>query len=152
GGDFLFYHEGMTSAIGKAVEALDRERLSLGKALGLSNMRSLRDQDIAWYGHQGVFGNNVHETSVNNPIYRWSKAPSILDHRYLTEDVPYGLVPVESLGRWAKVKTTVTSALIDLACVVLERDLRAAGRTLERLGLSFATLEELRRVVDESGV
>ena len=55
--------------------------------------------------------------------------------RYITEDVPQGLVLLESLGGLLNVKTTVCSALIDIASACLNTDFRKNGRTVERLGI-----------------
>ena len=34
GGAFLFYEEGVTESVGRAIEAVDRERLAIADALG----------------------------------------------------------------------------------------------------------------------
>jgi opine dehydrogenase len=35
GGDFFFYEDGVTPAVGRLIEAVDRERISIGRALGV---------------------------------------------------------------------------------------------------------------------
>lgn len=152
GGDFLFYREGMTPAVGRVVEALDSERLTVGAGLGLSRMRSLYEQDLAWYAHQGAFGENICQTNANNPIYSWSRAPGSFDHRYVTEDVPYGLVPLEDLGIRLGIATPTATAVIHLAGIIAGRDLRREARTLERLGLGDVPLPRLREMVEETGL
>ncbi len=39
GGDFLYYREGITPAIGAWIDALDQERLAIVRALGISPLR-----------------------------------------------------------------------------------------------------------------
>ncbi|MBC7338547.1 MAG: NAD/NADP octopine/nopaline dehydrogenase family protein [Firmicutes bacterium] len=151
GGDFLFYKEGMTPVVGRVIEALDAERLAVGRALGLSRLRSLYEQDLAWYAHQGTFGENICQTNVNNPIYSWSRAPESFDHRYVTEDVPYGLVPLEDLGVRLGVATPTATAVIHLASVIAGRDLRRGARTLTRLGLGDVSVPRLLEMVEETG-
>jgi opine dehydrogenase len=63
-----------------------------------------------------------------------AKGPVTVDSRYISEDVPQGLVLLESLGSMLGVKTPVCTALINIASAALGRDLRLEGRTLERLG------------------
>ena len=63
-----------------------------------------------------------------------AKGPLSAEDRYLTEDVPQGLVLLESLGQYLGVATPVCTALIELASAALGRDLRQTGRTLARLG------------------
>ena len=68
-----------------------------------------------------------------------------LDARYVTEDVPYGLVPIAELGRLAGVPTPVAQALTALASAALGRNFAGEGRTLERMGLegrALATIME----------
>jgi len=150
-GDFLFYHDGMTPVIGRVVETIDSERLRMAGALGLNNVRSIYEQDLAWYSHQGTFGNNIHDTTINNPIYRWSKAPGTFDHRYLTEDIPYGLGPMESLGKWLDIPTPAMTATVEYANIATGRNLREESRSIEYLGLNRYTPEELMGIVNEEG-
>lgn len=145
-GDFLFYWEGVTPAVGRAIEALDAERMAVGEALGVP-LRSVYEQDLEWYGHQGTYGRNIYETHVHNPIYQWSLAPTNFEHRYLTEDTPYGLVPIEDLGYRLGVPTPRISATIEYASLLTRQDLRHGARTIERLGLAHLSPHELRRYV-----
>ena len=74
------------------------------------------------------------------------KGPTRVDSRYITEDVPQGLVLLETLGSEYKVDTPICSSLIDIASAALGRDLRSVGRTLERLGK-----DNLERILQEVG-
>lgn len=150
-GNFLFYHEGMTPAIGRVVETIDNERLEIARELGLVKTRSIYEQDLEWYSHQGTHGDNIHDTTVNNPIYRWSKAPDTFNHRYLTEDIPFGLAPMESLGKWLGIPTPVMTATIEYACIVTGKNLRQGSRSVDYLGLTRYSREELLDIVNERG-
>ena len=57
------------------------------------------------------------------------------DSRYISEDVPQGLVMLEALGLSLGVKTPIATALIDLAGAALGRSMRAEGRTPDTLGV-----------------
>jgi len=150
-GDFLFYYQGCTPAVGKVVEGVDRERLAIGRALGLS-LTPMRDVLIGWYGFQGAQGETLTEVLATNPAYEWDTAPQNLRHRFLLEDIPYGMVPVEALGRLTAVPTPLTTSIISLACAMLEVDLRAKARTLDDLGLGDLSLDEILDIVNERGV
>jgi hypothetical protein len=50
--------------------------------------------------------------------------------------VPYGLVPLAELARFAGVATPAIDHLIHLCCVATGKDYRAHGLTLDRLGLT----------------
>jgi opine dehydrogenase len=74
---------------------------------------------------------------------RTIKAPPCLDHRYIHEDVGYGLVPMAALGRLAGVATPTMDALVQLVSVALGVDYARDGLTLERLGLAGKSPAEL---------
>jgi len=78
----------------------------------------------------------------SNPNYRSVKAPTTLDHRYLWEDVPMGLVPMSDVAGAVGVETPAIDRLIDEASGILGRDLRRAGRTLDKLGLTHHCVKE----------
>ena len=52
---------------------------------------------------------------VNTPSYQFIEAPNSLEHRYLREDIPNGLVVMEFLAKRKKIITPITSLTIDLA-------------------------------------
>lgn len=139
-GDFEFYHEGVTPAVGRLIEAVDRERIAIGKHLGVEVMP---DPDL------GVIQGYMTEASydrgfVTSPGFAGVKAQSSLDYRYFNEDVGYGLVFLQNLAQQVGVATPVISAVITLASVVMNRDYAGeASRTMDTLGLSAYTSEEL---------
>lgn len=137
GGDFLYYREGVTPAIGRWIDAVDRERLEIVKRLGLAPLRFVdifhqaglatveaRDTGSAYEA--------IHNSEPNFTI----KSPPALDHRYIREDVGYGLVPMAEIGRLLGVATPVMDSLITLASTALGVDFRRDGLTLAKLGLS----------------
>ena len=63
-----------------------------------------------------------------------AKGPTKVDSRYISEDVPQGLVMLEALGKSLNVSTPLVSSLIEIASAALGRDLRMEGRTPEKLG------------------
>lgn len=75
--------------------------------------------------------------------------PRSLDHRYITEDVPYGLAVYAQLGSIAGVPTPVTDACVTLASSAVGRDLGADNQLAPALGLtglsSSALLARLRK-------
>ena len=150
GGDFLWYREGVTPAIGAWIDAVDIERLAIVRALGL---KPLRFVDIFYQaGLTTVAGRDsgsayraIQESEPNRTI----KSPPSLDHRYITEDIGYGLVPMAKIGKLMAVKTPVMDALITLASTALGTDFRAEGLTLEKMGLADVRAEYLRKVLQD---
>ncbi len=140
GGDFLFYEEGVTEAVGRAIEAVDRERLAIGEALGV-RVRSDPDLGVV----QGYMTEANYSTGYSKaPGFLGIGAQSQLDNRYLTEDVGYSLVFLADLAGRVGVETPTMDALITMASVVLARDFRAEGaRTLATLGLDGLSASDL---------
>jgi opine dehydrogenase len=139
-GAFLFYEEGVTEAVGRAIEAVDRERLAIADALGV---RVLSEPDLGVL--QGYMREATYSTGYSSaPGFLGIGAQSRLDNRYLTEDVGYSLVFLTDLARRVGVRTPTMEALITMASVVLARDFRAEGaRTLATLGLDGMSAGDL---------
>ncbi|MCP4168894.1 MAG: NAD(P)-binding domain-containing protein [Chloroflexi bacterium] len=146
GGDFLFYLQGATPSVQKVVDALDRERVSVGEAFGLALIPNHLLTEL-WYGHQARrLGSGK---TAQELVYAAIKSETQLDSRYLTEDLPYGLVPWEDMGRLVGIETPICSSLIDLGDTLLESDFRQTGLTLTRIGLGDMNGTQLHRYVTE---
>ena len=147
-GNFLFYWDGCTPSVAHSAEAVDRERLALGRSFGFE-LTSAITVSLEWYGHEGTKGTTIYEVLSTNPVYVKDTAPPTLHHRFLLEDVPYGMVPMESLGRVTGIPTPVTSAIITLASQLTQIDFRSQARDLKYLGLEGLKIEELKGLVDQ---
>jgi len=62
-----------------------------------------------------------------------------MDYRYLTEDVPYGLVTWASFGDLVGIETPTLDSCIQISSVLLGRDFKAEGITVEKLGFGGMT-------------
>jgi len=150
GGDFLFYKEGFTESIGRVTAAVDAERVAVAEALGVPCVPFLDAFCNAGLTTQaardsGNIARACKESAPNATI----KSPSSLDHRYVHEDVGYGLVPMAAFGRLAGVATPTIDALVHLASLAVGIDYARDGLTLEKLGLAGKTPAELVRFVTE---
>lgn len=143
GGDFEFYMEGVTPSIGRVLEAIDRERVALGEALGFRIITAREWLYIAY----SVAGRTLYEAMRANDGYAGIKAPSSLNYRYLNEDVPMSLVPMVSLGETLGVPTPVMRSMIGLASIMNECDYWRIGRTMDKIGLSDMSMKEIRHLV-----
>lgn len=147
GGDFLFYVQGMSPAVVRVIEALDCELKALGEALDL-DLIPYSQLAMTWYGHQG-YEHFTLSDSAKNPVYHAIKAYSELDNRYITEDVPFGLVPLEDVARLVGIDMPICSSLITLANNLLGQDFRATGQTLKSVGLGDLSVDELKQFVEQ---
>jgi opine dehydrogenase len=141
--DFEFYIEGVTPSVAKVLEHLDNERVSLGEALGV-HLHTARQWLYLAYDSPG---RTLYDAIQATPSYRGVRAPPTLVHRYLMEDVPMSLVPMSSLGDLLGVPTPSIDAIIHHAGLLNDRDYWEEGRTVEKLGLSGMTVEQIRSLV-----
>jgi opine dehydrogenase len=148
GETFDFYTEGVTPAVASALAAADAERLRVASAYG-ANVQSLREWVAAAYGHRGA---DMRAAVGGNPAYVGIKAPLTLEHRYLLEDVPTGLIPLMELGEAAGLALPTLRGLIDRARVVLGGEPWQAPRTLEGLGLAGLSPEAIRAFIKHGHV
>ena len=119
------FEEWVTPAIHKMQSRLDQERLAVIAGLGLHGI----DCD-AW--SQKAYGGRPKDALTT----KGQIPPNAMavPERYITEDVPMGLVPLEALGRAAGVPTPIATLMIDLACTLHDRDYRQTGRHLGVFG------------------
>ena len=139
---FDFYGHGVTGGVARLVSAVDRERLALAAAYDVP-VEPLE----AWVAtHYGVEADD-HPTRfarLAEAIYQGIGTPESLEGRYISEDVPLALVPMEELARLAGVETPAMSAIVTLCSAVNQTDYRHEGRTLERLGLAGMSVAQVR--------
>lgn len=144
GRPFEFYIDGITKESVEVIKDVDKEMRYVSRALGIRTLSV-----IDWLASRyGLTGNDPYQMIRSNPTYCGIMAPDTLDHRYLWEDIPTGLVPVSSIGKALNIETRVIDSLIDLANETLGRDFHTEGRTLESLGLSSRFLmKDLRAIL-----
>ena len=141
-GDFDFYHQGVTPAVGRLIEGVDRERIAIGKKLGVEVIPDPELGVLQGYMTEATYDNGF----ITAPGFAGVKAQSSLDYRYFNEDVGYGLVFLQKLGEQVGVATPVMSAVITLVCLLMDRDYVGEGRrTMETLGLAKLSAQELEK-------
>lgn len=134
--DRLFYRECVTApSLDNLLDALNAERQSLNVIDGM-NVPSLVQIIKAWYGHQGAEGDTVSELQHSLPHFAYSKMPTTMDYRYITEDVPYGLIPSAAFLEQLGFNHTTHTALANILCAVCGRDFYQEARTMEELGIA----------------
>lgn len=143
-GDFYFYEEGVTPAVGKLMKAVDDERIAIGAKLGFEVI-----DDPTFGMKQGYMQEPTYDKGYSEAIgFKGIGAQSSLDHRYLNEDVGYGLVFLSELGKQIGVDTPTMDSIIKLASIIMERDYRGEEkRTMTTLGLDKYSLEDLLEIL-----
>jgi opine dehydrogenase len=148
GAAFDFYAEGVTPTVAAALAGADAERLNIARAYGVTTS-SLSGWIASAYGHHA---NSIRDAVGGNPAYVGIKAPRTLEHRYLLEDVPTGLVPMIALGRAAGLALPRLRRLVELARAALGGIRWYSERSLEALGLSGLDLDAIQDVIEDGFV
>lgn len=146
---FKFYGEGVTPAVANLYEAMDAERLATASALG-AEVPTIPDWiDRAFGFREATLAETFQRLTYDpNGPYQQTPAPSSLEHNYVAEDVPTGLIPMRALGQAACVPTPALDAVIHLACVMAGRDFADEARTIERLGLAGRGAAQIQSILE----
>lgn len=131
-GDYVMYHEVFTPSVWKILEALDSEKMDIIEHLGFERISYV---EMAKFRNTLDDSLDAKQSFMNYAMMPTrAKGPTTVDSRYISEDVPQGLVMLESLGKSLDIPTPITTSLIEIATAALGRDLRAEGRTVNSLG------------------
>ncbi|HEY4224899.1 MAG TPA: NAD/NADP octopine/nopaline dehydrogenase family protein [Pseudolysinimonas sp.] len=119
GQKFSLYGDGVGEGVGSLIAALDRERLSLAEALGLNSL-SLESWVERAYG---VAEPSMVElfARLDREVYGGLAAPTSLNSRYLTEDIPLGLEVFVELAAESHVDMPVTESVVRVARVLINK-------------------------------
>ncbi len=136
-GDYHHYYDGISPAVGRVIDSLDLERRAIGAAFCVEVLPFVEHFHRIGYTtaaarETGLAYEAFHQSAPD----RWIRAPTSLNHRFLEEDVPFGLVLLSNLARLAGVATPGIDHLVHLACLATGQDYRASGLTLDRVGLA----------------
>jgi opine dehydrogenase len=157
-GEFYLYAEGMTPSVARAYESLNQERLSICKALGyqLYHWDNLEFRDYNLGETEEECRYRILNTSMDaafgkDGIYAGikMKGPEHMKDRYVTEDVPYGMVLLSTLGNLLGVPTPTHDAVIQLSSVVNRTDYWRTGRGMKELDLSKWDKKGLKKFLKE---
>jgi opine dehydrogenase len=136
-GEFWMYKEGFTPSVLKLFDSLEAEKKSLLRALGLEPVPFVEYYEYRYQEKWADFA------SVS------SKGPFSANTRYISEDIPIGMVLWASLGETVGVPTPTARSLIHVSSVIHDTDYWQAGRTMEKLGLAGMTVDALNRYLLE---
>lgn len=149
-GTFSLWGTGGTPGVVNVIEALDDEYLAMRTALGLANTTPYEDY-LVGQGLAPRRGADLHETLQSSllPTLQFRCSADALDHRFVSEDVPFSLVLASSLGRELGVEVPVIDSLIVLASVASGRDYAGEGKTLAGWGLGGSGAAGLRSAAEQ---
>jgi hypothetical protein len=112
---------------------LDFRNYNLGETEEECRYRILNSSMDAAFGKDGIYAGIK------------MKGPEHLKDRFITEDVPYGMVLLSTLGNLLGISTPTHDAVIQLTSVINRTDYWKTGRGIKELGLSKMDKQSLKK-------
>ncbi len=147
-GNFYYYEEGFTDSVARAVNALDQERLAIGRVFGLNLPDLATGLQSVGYGPKGDLWETINGSKALTPIL----GPTYVGNRYLTEDIPIGLNMWRSLGEQFNVDTPLINATIAIGEVVCQLGPDVYRRSNKTCGISDMSVEQLKKYVAKGAI
>lgn len=139
-GDFYMYREGITEAVAFVIREIYEESRRVAEAF---NFDMIQYRDIDFRTTASIMGVEFVAPLNTLGVIASIIGPTSLQSRYITEDLPMGLVPRSELGRLVNVPTPIIDGIVSIGSVVCQENYWYTGRTLESLGLAGKTKEEI---------
>ena len=153
GEPWALYAEGVRPEVGALMDQVDQERLAIARACNLDMVPIYQFLVQAYPPFDGAQVNNTYEwfrsrmRSQSGQVHLEAVPGPVSFHvRLLEEDVPYGMVPLEGLGKLLGVPIPSVSMFIDETQELLGEDYRTTGRTVDKM------LEEVKTSLKQMGV
>ncbi len=143
-GGYNHYHDAISESVGRLIERMDAERVNVASQFSPYPMTLLEWLEDAYDAE----GNSLRECIRSIDAYDGVGSPESLQHRYVLEDIPTGLVPISNLGDLCGVETPAIDAVIEMACQLYECDFRRTGRSLANMGLVGMNPQEVAEYVE----
>lgn len=128
-----YFYASFTPSVLKIVEASFREKSTIMKSMGLID----------------PYPFDQFEKLIEDPGLHKIKGPADMNHRYITEDCPMGLVALTAFGDLLGIPTPVCKATVTFISQIIGINYFIEGRNLERLGISSLSPQQLKRFLDE---
>jgi opine dehydrogenase len=92
-----------------------------------------------------MYGNLAHDRLVDSG--HWRERLDLTRHRYMREDVVYGLAFLDSVAAWVGLRCPVARGLLAIASAMCGEDFAAGPRRLDTLGLHRLERDAMRRLL-----
>jgi opine dehydrogenase len=141
------HKEGTQPAVRRVTDALDAERISVREAFGYGPPHFPLADHYAQEGEEWMYGRGSHDKLTDSGD--WREHIVLTQHRYMLEDVRFGLSFLVSAGTRACVATPLARAFMAIGSTICGEDFMKSGRTFESLGLGHLDLTALNKILAE---
>ncbi|MGN7870836.1 Opine dehydrogenase [Paracoccus haematequi] len=136
----------ITPAVARFLEDLDRERLRVAEAFGVQARSIHQAYAVPGKIEIGPLAEMLRQIVATR---KGVNGPTSLDTRYVTEDVPYGLLTTVRLAELAQVDVPLHRAGITIFSSLYGRDFAAENQILPEIAEAFVSIETLRKAVSQ---
>lgn len=145
-GNFNYYRDCCSTATANACEVMDDERLKVGNAYGWKLVPELEAMNTLYNATEPT----VYDFNRNSTTHeKLQHAPESSKDRYVTEEVPFLLVPLYELAKKAGFKVAISESLIHLASAYNKINYFEEGRTLAKMGIDDLSVSEIIKLMEE---
>lgn len=118
---FEFYPDGVSKLTVDYIESLDKERMEI------ADLFNIETKDILSLLNE--FYGTSHDSLLEAlpSLFPEGPGPKTLEHRYFTEDIPFGLVPIMELAKKLEVDTVYTEKLVHILSLFSGNDYLETG-------------------------
>jgi opine dehydrogenase len=142
--EFYMYKEGITEAVARVIKAVYDETAALASGFGFE---VLQYEEREFKTTTSIMGVAFQAPFDTIGVIASVLGPTSIYDRYITEDLPYGLVPISQLGDKLEVPTPLIDAFINIGSVICQENFWETGRTLKTLGIEDMSKEEIIQYV-----
>lgn len=144
-GDFWMYKEAFTPSVIRVINKLDIEKNKILTAFGCAPLNYF---DVAKWRNEENLEKDPMEV-FNSFAESSNRGPSMVNHRYLNEDVPNGLGLFISIGKIVDVDVSIPSSIMTLASTLTQRNYYKEARTIEKLlNKKSVSLQDIKEVIE----
>lgn len=129
-GSYKNSHFDITPSVARVIEKVDAERVEVAKHFYNNPMTVIEIMNTLY----SLDYKNMYDVIMGIDAYKIQHSPANMQHRYVSEDVPYSLVPISTLAKKLGIKTPNMDSIINIACMCNDVDYWSVGRNADKIG------------------
>ena len=146
GEDFYLYRDGNTLSISRGIKGIFEEVSKVANAVGVK-MLEYPEEDF--WKKSAIMSTYFRAAFDKEGAVAKISGPESVKSRYITEDLPYGLVPIKKLAQQFNVSTPLIDAVIEFASVINRTNYIKEGISIKELGIEGLNKKELTKLLQE---
>lgn len=146
GGEFWMYREAFTPSVVRVIQEFDKRKNKILEVFGCDSLDYFEAAKWRNTDDLSIPAMDVFRSFANSS----NKGPSVINHRYLNEDVPMGLGLYISIGKVLGHDTSIQESIMTLSSALLGKDLKAKARTIQfLLGKDSVMVDDIKKAITE---